>query len=117
MEAEHVLSCRDPGEDTASLEMAINRAQFAGEPVAVAAILSGFSPGALAHLLFPLTGGVERAACAREPGTLAHFGPGHTVPASKGDRSTRSSEGSRCWWGTSTRANALHLCRNRRHTL
>src|SRR5215469_1559593 len=83
--------------------------------VAVVAGLSGFSARALAHLLFPFTGNVERAARAREPGTGIHFSPGHTVPASKGDHSTRSREGSMCWWVTGTRANDLHPCRNRRH--
>src|SRR5260370_19540637 len=90
--------------------MAINRAELAEYRVAVAAGLPGFSARALAHLLFPFAGSVARAARAREPGTLVHFDPGHTVPASKGDHPTRSSEGSRCQWVTSTRANNLHPC-------
>jgi hypothetical protein len=56
---------------------------IAGEPVAMAAGLSGYSARAPAHLLFLFAGSVERAARAREPGTGVHVGPGHTVPASK----------------------------------
>jgi len=93
-EAEHVLSCRYPGAFVADLAMEINGAEFAEYPVAVAAVLSGFSARALAHFLFLLTGRVERAAPAREPGTGVHLGPGNTVPAREGDHSTRSSEGS-----------------------
>jgi hypothetical protein len=62
--------------------------------------------------IFSSTGSVERAAREREPGTLVHFGPGHTVSAREEDRSTRSDEWSSNRWVTSTRANDLHPCRN-----
>jgi hypothetical protein len=107
----HVLSCRDPDRPAVDLAVEIHTAQFAEYPVTVAAVLSGFSARPLAPLLFLLTGNVERAARAREPGTLVHFGPGNTVPARKGVHSTRSSEGSICWGDTSTRANDHHPCR------
>ena len=54
-EAKHVLPSSNPGGCAAHLEVAINIAEFAQYPVAVAAVLSGFSARSLAHLLFLLT--------------------------------------------------------------
>ena len=78
-EAEHVLPCSDPGGCVAYLAMEINGAEFAEYPVTLAAVLSGFSARSLAHLLFLLTGSVERAARARKSRTGVHFGPGNTI--------------------------------------
>src|SRR5579864_7037300 len=107
-EAEHVLSCGYPGGFIADLEMEIISAQFAQYSVTLVSVLSGSAARSLVHLLFLLTGGFERAARAREPGTRVHLGPGNPVSAREEDHSTRGDEGSISRWDTSKRANRPH---------
>ncbi len=112
-EAEYVLPYRYPGAFIVSLAMEINSAEFAQYPVTVAAVLSGATARSLAHLFFLLTGGFERAARAREPGTRIPFGPGNTVPAREENRSTRGDKGNSSRWDTSKRTHGLRCCRHR----
>ena len=88
-ETEDAVSRRDPDGSVVDLAVEINSPEFTECSVLVAAVLSGFTARPLAHLLVLLTGRVERATRAREPGTLVHLGHGNTIPARENDRSTR----------------------------
>src|SRR5258708_19708828 len=87
-EAKDVVACSGPGGCIAYLAMEIDGTQFTGYPVSILSALSYASARSAAGILFLLTGGLARAARAREQRTGVHLGDGSPISTRENDPPT-----------------------------